>query len=465
MDTLQPMQVELLNWSKSARSPCTVYKVNDLPEIVTALSIARKQNLSVIPHGAGHSYTDAALNTGGIIMDTTSMRRVLSWDSAYGVMSVEPGATLRDILRVAAKDGWWLHVSPSTPDVTIGGCVAMNVNGRNAWKQGPFGAYILSLDVMFPTGELCTLVPERDSQLFHAFVGSMGLLGIITSVTIQLQRISSGYVTIRRRLGNSLDAILAMFSEEEPRSDFMEAWIDGFATGLQLGRGFITCATLSDSDKPSLPTIETMGMLGPLETPLINLASSLGRPIVQPFTQTANIAHYWLGRWSPGTSINRRALYQYTFWPSIAFAGYHAMFPEGVETFHAFVPGQYMKEIFTQVLGYSQKHQCMPVWCVVKQHRSDPFLLSYQVDGFSLELNYQRTHQTAQMLKQVLQQMIVTVIEAGGKFYLAKDHFLTSSQYRKSVGEDAFDTFLHLKQRYDPEAILQSDLFRRVFQP
>jgi decaprenylphospho-beta-D-ribofuranose 2-oxidase len=107
----------------------------------------------------------------------------------------------------------------------------------------------------------------------------------------------------------------------------------------------------------------------------------------------------------------------------------------------------------------------MPLWCIIKQHVRDPFLLSYQVDGFSLELNYQRTHQTAEMLKQTLQHMIETVIEAGGRFYLAKDHFLTSAQYRQTLGDEAVDTFLSLKQRFDPEARLQSDLFRRVFQP
>ena len=57
------------------------------------------------------------------------------------------------------------------------------------------------------------------------------------------------------------------------------------------------------------------------------------------------------------------------------------------------------------------------------------------------------------------------VIEAGGRFYLAKDHFLTSSQYRQSMGDEAVDAFLALKQRYDPEAVLQSDLYRRVFLP
>ena len=196
MNTLQPMQTELTNWSKTARSQCYVYRVSDTRGIARALEAARAQHLSVIPHGAGHSYTDAALNTGGIVLDVTAMRKILSWDPVRGLIRVEPGVTLREIVQVCFKDGWWPFVSPSTPDVTIGGCAAMNVNGKNAWKCDPFGGYILSLEILLATGEACTLLPERDTELFRAFVGSMGLLGVITSITLQLQKIPSGYVTV-----------------------------------------------------------------------------------------------------------------------------------------------------------------------------------------------------------------------------------------------------------------------------
>jgi len=463
--TLSETRVELTNWSKSTRSACYVYKVSDAAGIARALAAARTQGLSVIPHGAGHSYTDAALNTGGVVIDVTPMRQVLSWDAAQGIMRVEPGITMRDMVQIAWKDGWWPAVSPSTPEVTLGGCTAMNVNGRNAWKCGPLGAYILSLDVLLTTGETRTLEPERDTQLFHAFVGSMGLLGIITSIIVQLQRISSGYVTIRRRSAASLDELFTLFSEEEQGSDYMEAWLDGFARGPQLGRGHLTSATLNNSSAAAPFPFPKPGICGRLEIPLARLAGSLGRPVLLPGLQMANHANYWRNRLSDKTTGLQRDLLRYTYWPSPAFAGYHTIFPEGVETFQAFVPGQHSKEIFKQVVSYSQQQGCLPIWCVIKQHRHDPFLLSYQVDGFSLELNYQRTHQTAQTLQRVLQHMIATVIEAGGRFYLAKDHFLTHAQYRQSVGDEVVDAFLQLKQRCDPETLLQSDLYRRVFQP
>jgi decaprenylphospho-beta-D-ribofuranose 2-oxidase len=106
----------------------------------------------------------------------------------------------------------------------------------------------------------------------------------------------------------------------------------------------------------------------------------------------------------------------------------------------------------------------MPLWCIIKQHRPDPFLLSYQVDGFSLEVNYRVDRRTVGELHRMLRELVDIVIAAGGRFYLAKDALLTSALYRQSMGDAAVEAFLHLKQKYDPEMLFQSDLFRRVFQ-
>src|SRR5688500_15133258 len=80
-------------------------------------------------------------------------------------------------------------------------------------------------------------------------------------------------------------------------------------------------------------------------------------------------------------------------------------------------------------------------------------------------MNYQRSRQSTEKLKQVLQDLIITVIKAQGRFYLAKDGLLTQAQYRQSLGDKVIDTFLQFKQRYDPGMLLQSDLFRRLFRP
>jgi len=342
----------------------------------------------------------------------------------------------------------------------------MNVTGRNAWRCDPFGAAILALELVLPSGQVCTLTRERDGLLLRAFVGSLGLLGIITAITLQLQRIPCSSVNLRRRAAGCLAEVLAVLAEEAEGSDFMEAWLDGLATGPELGRGIVTSATFSAAGDTPAAAWERPDRPGRLELALVRLAGRLSRPARGPGVRVVNRFNYWRGTRRSGSATGQpRGLYAYAFWPGAAAAGYHALFPEGVQTFQAFVPRQPAREIFEQVLGYSQQHGCWPIWCIIKQHRRDPFLLSYQVDGFSLELVYPRRAQGARVLEPALQHMMDTVIEAGGRFYLAKDQLLTQAQYRQSVGAQAVDRFLELKRQYDPDTLLQSDLFQRVFQP
>jgi hypothetical protein len=64
----------------------------------------------------------------------------------------------------------------------------------------------------------------------------------------------------------------------------------------------------------------------------------------------------------------------------------------------------------------------------------------------------------------MLRELMDRVIAVGGRFYLAKDGLLTPDRYRTSVGDATVDAFLQLKRHYDPEMLLQSNLFHRVFQ-
>lgn len=459
--TLPCDQDYMMNWSMTERSPCSVFKAQDSDGIRHALAAAREQGLSVIAHGAGHSYTDAALNTNGIIIDVTAMRRVLSWDAKHGIMQVEPGATLRDVVRVALPDRWWPPVAPSTADATIGGCVAMNVNGKNAWKCGAFGEHVISLTALLANGQEITLAPERDPDLFQAFVGSAGLLGMITSITLQLQRVTSECVDVFTRPAASFGEILKIFQEEQA-ADFLEAWVDGFAGGRFLGRGIVSCTTFSDTDNGEcLP--QASRVPHQIKEGLARRAGVMGRTIVKSGTRIVNSAAYQWSKWQDGKIIRQRSLFDSTFYDPAMFAGYRALLPQGTETFQAFVPHDYAEVLFKEIMLRSQANGFMPLWCVIKQHRRDPFLLSYQVDGFSLELNYQVVPQTVHRLHLMLRELMDPVIAAGGKFYLAKDSLLTNALYRSSMGNARVGAFLQLKQRYDPDMLFQSNLFRRVF--
>jgi decaprenylphospho-beta-D-ribofuranose 2-oxidase len=456
---------ELTNWSKTGRSACLRLTVADVPTIREALDLARRQSLSIIAHGAGHCYTDAAWNSGGAVLDLTSMRRILSWDPVQGIIEAEPGVTLQQMLELVWMDGWWPYATPSTPQVTLGGCAAMNINGKNARTCGTFGEHLLSIEVLLSGGDLVTLAPERDPELFYAVVGGLGLLGIITRVTMQLQRVPSGQVLVKKQSATSLAEVIEICAEQQPKSDFIEAWLDGFALGPRLGRGEVTSAVFGEADPKIARPRPKPGLVDRLAAATVRRTGRLFRPVFVPSVPMANQARYWWGRRAKGRlqTLGQRSLLAYTYYSPAAFAGYHQVLPQGFETFQAFVPAGDAHETFLELLRYSQKQGCLPIWCIIKAHRHDPFLLSYQVDGFSLELYYPRDSRIWPNLEKVLCRMIEIALSAGGRFYLAKDHFMTAAQYRLSLGDSTIEAFLRLKRRLDPEGLWQSDLYRRLF--
>jgi decaprenylphospho-beta-D-ribofuranose 2-oxidase len=430
-----------------------------------ALDLARRQGLSLVAHGAGHCFTDAAWNTCGAVLDLTTMRRILSWDPAQGVIQAEPGVTLQQLLELVWMDGWWPFATPSTPVVTIGGCAAMNINGKNARTGGTFGEHLLEVDVLLAGGDLVTLTPGRDPELFHAVVGGLGLLGIITRVSMQLQRIPSGHVLVKKQSASNLAEVLHIFAEEQSEHDFIEGWLDGFATASLLGRGEVTTAVFCEAVPEVARPRPSAGLVTRLAATTVSRAGELFRPLFVPSVPLANRARYWWGRRAEGRvqTLRRRSLLAYTYYSPAAFAGYHRVLPGGFETFQAFVPAGDAYETFLELLRYSQQQRCLPIWCIIKAHRPDPFLLSYQVDGFSLELYYPRDSRMWPQLETVLHRMIEIALSAGGRFYLAKDRLLTAAEYRRSLGDSTIEAFLQLKRRLDPEGLWQSDLYRRLF--
>jgi len=101
---------------------------------------------------------------------------------------------------------------------------------------------------------------------------------------------------------------------------------------------------------------------------------------------------------------------------------------------------------------------------VTKRHRPDQFLLTHALDGLSLALDFKVTDAKRSSLSQMLKEFDRIAIEAGGRFYFAKNSETSAETARKFLGEETIAKFKQLKHRCDPNNLLESDLFRRVFE-
>jgi decaprenylphospho-beta-D-ribofuranose 2-oxidase len=106
----------------------------------------------------------------------------------------------------------------------------------------------------------------------------------------------------------------------------------------------------------------------------------------------------------------------------------------------------------------------VPYLGVLKRHKPDPFLMTHAVDGYSLAMDFavSKNERRRAELWKLCQELAEVVLEAGGRFYYAKDAVLLASSFARVHGDEATAKFRALKQKWDPDRLLQTDLSRRM---
>lgn len=454
-------------FGRAVRAACRYARPCGTGELLELLACARREGLTVAFRGAGRSYGDVALNTGGLVIDTSAMARVLAWDPVAGVLEAEPGLTIEGIWRRTLEDGWWPAVVPGTMRPTLGGCLAMNVHGKNNYRAGPFGEHVLDFDLATPHGAVLRCSCQENADVFHAAIGGMGLLGAITRVRLRLHRVESGYLRVEAIRVASLRAVFDAFEAELPGSDYLVGWVDCTARGDALGRGVLhRAAYLPGAEDPDGDTsrhAERQGLPSTILGVLRRHIWRFMRPLLNnPCVRLANAAKYHTSGWN-----DRRPYLQshvaFAFLLDYVLDWRLAYGPEGFIQYQVFAPADRARDLFRELLRLCQDARLPSYLGVLKRHRPDAFLLSHGLDGYSLAMDFRVTEKNRKALWELTQRMTERVLDAGGRFYFAKDAVLTSRDVERAYGADCLDRFFALKARLDPDGLLASDLERRAF--
>jgi FAD/FMN-containing dehydrogenase len=454
------------NFGHSLRSPAYLYRPGSADEIGGVFELAKARGLTVTLRGAGRSYNDAALNGGGLVLDLTAMDRILDWDPASGLLRAEPGVTLQQVWQTALPDGWWPPVVSGTMFTTLGGCLGMNIHGKNNFRMGVIGEHVTGFTALLPTGAHVTCAPKKNGDLFRAMIGGLGMLGVFTSITFQMKRMYSGLLKVHafpvRSLEEQLDALL----EGAPQRDYIVGWLDATARGKVLGRGQIHAADYMDDGEDPDAAKTMQAACQTLPASLFGVVpKSLIHYFMAPFMNNA-------GTWAVNTAkfvMGLRASH-YTQ-PHAAFHFLLDYVPDwelaygrgGLVQYQSFLPKETALEAWREMLMLSQRRGLPSYLGVTKRHRPDNFLLSHSVDGYSLALDFKVTPGSRPGLAQMLQDFDRIALQAGGRFYFAKNSETAPETARRFLGEETAAKFRALKKRCDPRNLLESDLYRRVF--
>ena len=457
---------QLDNFGHSLKSTCYCIQVAKTEDIHEAFQLAKKLGLTVTARGTGISYNDASLNGGGITLDMRGMNKILEWDPASGVVRCESGVTLEQLWKRVEPDGWWPPVVSGTMKTTLGGCLAANIHGKNNYRVGPIGEHVLEFTAMLPTGALVTCTPKKNADLFHAMISGLGMLGIFTSVTMQMKRVHSGLISVDARPVKNLHEHLGDLLENAPHYDYIVGWLDTIQGGKNLGRGQIHAANnLKEGEDPNAH--ETMKLsYQRLPDRLFGvMPKSMLHYFMNPFLNN-------LGVWGINTAKYVASLRAHTFRQS--HAEFHFLLdyvPDwersfgrgGLIQYQSFLPKETAEDAWREMLELSHQRGLPSYLGVTKRHRPDKFLLTHAVDGFSLALDFKVTDKNRARLYALLQEFDRIVLSAGGRFYFAKNSETSAETTRAFLGDEVIAKFKKLKKRCDPNGLLESDLYRRIF--
>ncbi len=384
------------------------------------------------------------MNTEGLLVLTTRLKRFLSWDSQAGVLHAEAGASLDRVLSFAVPRGFFLPVTPGTRFVSLAGAVAFDVHGKNQHAEGNFGNHVLGFTLLLPSGERTWCSPEENPELFRATIAGMGLTGIILDVKVRLRPIQSSLVKVQYKPFQSLEEARDIFLSGDQEFPFTVAWLDpGLEKGVAtLGR----FAAKEEAGSDPLPVHGPPRLRIPFQTPAI----LLNRLFMSLFYKL-----YYRMQAGKGTRLER---YEKFFYPLDGIEDWNKLYGKpGFTQYQFVVPMESGVEVIRRVKAVLRGKGCRPCLAVLKLFGEDGAgILSFPKKGFTLAVDLP----VKKRLPEALDEADRIILQAGGRLYLAKDARAEPEVVKAMY--PGLEEWLAIKRRYDPEGRLSSDLSRRL---
>jgi glycolate oxidase len=174
--------------------PMVVVLPSTVEQVAAVLKYCKAGNIRVVPRGAGTGLSGGALPLeDGVLLGMAKFNKVLEIDAANRCARVQPGVTNLGITQAVQHLGFYYAPDPSSQIAcTIGGNVAENSGGVHCLKYGLTTNNVLGVEMVTMAGEVVRLggkhLDAGGYDLLGVVVGSEGLLGVVTEVTVRLLR-------------------------------------------------------------------------------------------------------------------------------------------------------------------------------------------------------------------------------------------------------------------------------------
>lgn len=432
-----------LSWGAYPKHQQIVREVNWTDEVQPTVAELGNKHDSVLYFGNGRSYGDSCLAISDHVISSRSRDHILAADWQQGVVRVESGMLLGELLESCVPRGWFCPVVPGTRFVTIGGAVANDIHGKNHHIRGCFGHHVRALSLIRSDGNSFVCTADQEPDWFSATIGGLGLTGYISWVEIQLQPIPTSELIVTTQRFNSLGEFFELSAQHDNSHEFSVSWVDCASRGHRLGRGVYMYADFAADGNLEKPS----------KNPRITLPFTSPLPVVNNLTVKAFNALYW--RRAPRNPTSQRVAAERFFFPLDNIANWNRIYgPRGFQQYQAVLPQTTAQSVLSEMLSAIEKQKTGSFLAVLKCFGDIPSrgLLSFPMPGVTLALDFPQSPILTESLFPVLDKLVA---EAGGRLYPAKDAHM-SAEFFKS----AYPDWVRIEQMRDPK--INSRFWKRV---
>lgn len=397
---------------------------------------------NLIPRGNGRSYGDSALSHN--IIDVRQKDYFIDFDEETGLLHVQAGVLLSEILEYFVPRGWFLKITPGTKFITVGGAIASDVHGKNHHVAGCFSECVEEFKIMLADGEIVTSTKEYTPELWKATCGGQGLTGVILEAKLYLKPVNSRYIDQTTIKTTNLKETFEAF-EEYSYMPYSVAWIDCLAKGDKKGRCLLMVGDFRDDGKLDYKPRQQKTI--PFNFPRVILNNWSVR--------TFN----WLYYGKVKEKISRQIVDIETFfYPLDAIGHWNRIYGKNGFTQYQFIlPKETSYKGLEEILTAISNSGKGSFLAVLKLYgKANDNWLSFPMEGYSLALDFK----IEKGLFKLLNRLDEIVLKHKGRIYLTKDVRVSKKTFEQ--GYPHIEKFRQYRKDHKMDEKFQSLQSKRV---
>lgn len=403
-----------------------------------------------ISSGAGLSYAPASFLADGLTISHQNFNRLIEFDSETGEVEVEAGISLGELYNFLISKGYFLPIQPGHGAISVGGCIAAEVHGKNHVKDGTFSNQVQSLRLFHPVHGMLDLSRSENADLFELTCGGYGLTGNIISARLKCQRIPGQSLTLKTQEFTNLSDALSSLAAGARQADLCYSWHD-----MSLGPGVFGHSFVSTAHFDTSKTFENFD--DPVEVPELDgkIRKKWRFSLINRWSSFA-INQIYRRKMSKLNSGQSQMLGQ-TLFPIHDSQFYFYLF--GVKGFHeyqALIPFEKIDEYMNFVQNFVKKDNIVVALASAKAFNQKQSFLRFSGEGICFTLNVPRDRKSLEFMSRLDDY----VIDSGGLPNIIKDSRLSQNVVASCYPE--YELFRQRLVAFDPRRLFRSELSERL---